>query len=168
MTKRSSAVCHSSYLEEPMFELGVITDEIDQDLDHALDVVQEWGLNWVELRTVWDTNIVDMDDAQVDRLYRAVRERSLRVAAIDSPCLKCVLPGFPTAQRGDTFFSSERDYATHLKLLARAAELAHRFDTPFVRIFSFWEVVDIAAAWQAMLDHFDEVLHVAEHGDVTL
>lgn len=151
-----------------MFELGVITDEIDQDLDHTLDVVAEWGLTWVELRTVWGTNIVDLDEDQVDRLHRTVRERGLRVAAIDSPCLKCVLPGFPTAQRGDTFFAAERDYPTHLKLLERAAALAHRFDTPLVRIFSFWAVPDRDAAWPAIVERMAEVVQVAEQGDVTL
>jgi hypothetical protein len=29
-----------------MFEIAVFTDDITQDLDHALDVVAEFGLEW--------------------------------------------------------------------------------------------------------------------------
>lgn len=151
-----------------MFELGVITDEIDQDLDHALDVAVAWGLRWVELRSAWGTNIVDLDEAAVRRVQEAVAARGLRVVAIGSPCFKCALPGFLVVQRGDTFFAGERDYAAHLDLLKRAAELAHRFGTDLVRIFSFWTVPDLDAAWGALVDHFDPILQSAEREHVLL
>jgi sugar phosphate isomerase/epimerase len=151
-----------------MFELGVVTDEISQDFDHALDVVDEWGWRWVELRSMWGKNMMDLDEAEVQHIQNEIEARGLNVIAIDSPCLKCTLPGFPTVLRGDSFFVSERDYPTHLKMLQRACDLAHQLDAKYVRIFSFWAVADLEQAWGALLDRFGEVLQVAERNGVTL
>jgi hypothetical protein len=36
------------------FKIGVISDEISQDFDHACYVIaKEYGLQWVELRAMW-------------------------------------------------------------------------------------------------------------------
>ena len=34
-----------------VLELAVFTDDIDQDLTHALDVAEELGTRWVEVRS---------------------------------------------------------------------------------------------------------------------
>ena len=39
------------------FRLGVITDEISQELSEALDVAEEFALDGVEIRSVWDRKI---------------------------------------------------------------------------------------------------------------
>jgi len=42
------------------FKLSVITDEITQDLGHALEIAsKEFGLGYVELRSVWNKNIIN-------------------------------------------------------------------------------------------------------------
>ena len=40
-------------------KLAVITDEIDSDLGHALDVMAEYGVQGAELRQLWDKNIAE-------------------------------------------------------------------------------------------------------------
>lgn len=151
-----------------MFELGVVTDEITQDFDHALDVVDEWGWRWVELRSIWGQNILDMSDTDIERIRSEVEARGLGVVAIDSPCLKCEMPGFATVMRGDNYFVSERDYPTHLTMLQRACDIARRLEARYVRIFSFWAVANLDQAWNALLDRFGEVIRVAERNGVTL
>src|SRR5947209_19517379 len=40
------------------FKVGVISDEISQDFDHACYVLaKEWNLGFVELREVWGKNL---------------------------------------------------------------------------------------------------------------
>ena len=35
-----------------MFTLGVMTDEVSQDLAHALDVIEEFGVRTLELHSI--------------------------------------------------------------------------------------------------------------------
>ena len=41
-------------------KLSVITDEISQDFEHALDVMAEYGVTGAELRGLWSVNIADL------------------------------------------------------------------------------------------------------------
>ena len=74
-----------------MSRLGVITDEISEDFDHALAVCQELGIRDIELRSIWGKSIVDHDAVTVERIEEAVHRGDFRVACIASPFLKCHL-----------------------------------------------------------------------------
>ena len=45
-----------------MAKLGVITDCISRDLEHALQVATEHDLEYAELQFVWDKEVGDLDD----------------------------------------------------------------------------------------------------------
>ena len=36
-----------------MFKIGVVTDEISQDLDEAIEIAKSWDLDEIELHKVW-------------------------------------------------------------------------------------------------------------------
>ena len=74
-------------------KLAVITDEIDADLGHALDVMAEYGVPGAELRQIWDKNISDAPDEYWQRAKRELDARGMTVAGIASPFYKCSLPG---------------------------------------------------------------------------
>ncbi|MCL4535247.1 MAG: hypothetical protein M1370_08845 [Bacteroidetes bacterium] len=69
-------------------KLGVITDEISQDFEHALKTERALGAETVELRSLWGRNIADLPDAEVERALLLVREHGLAVNCIASPFLK--------------------------------------------------------------------------------
>src|SRR5438309_1248148 len=49
-----------------VFQLSVITDEISQDFERALNVAaNEFGVGFVELRGLWKKNIVNLDEKEV-------------------------------------------------------------------------------------------------------
>jgi L-ribulose-5-phosphate 3-epimerase len=62
--------------------LCIITDEISQDLDHALDVCEDEGVSTVELRAVGRANIVSHDDDSVEKIKATIDSRGFRVGAI--------------------------------------------------------------------------------------
>jgi hypothetical protein len=61
-----------------------ITDEISQDLDHALGAYEELGINTVELCVAGGVNVVSHDEAGLARKVAAVEDRGVRVGAIAS------------------------------------------------------------------------------------
>ncbi len=134
-----------------MPRLGVITDEISEDLDHALAVCQELGIRDIELRSIWGKSIVDHDAATVEHIEEAVHRGDFRVVCIASPFLKCHL-NEQSAAAGNTHSASERSKEEHWGILDRSLELADQFDAPIVRTFSFWRVEDPMSVRDEILD----------------
>jgi L-ribulose-5-phosphate 3-epimerase len=121
--------------------LCIITDEISQDLDHALDVCEDEGVSTVELRAVGKANIVSHDDDSVEKIKVTIDSRGFRVGAIASPFLKCHLHG-DGDPKGATHFAASASREEQWAILERSFELARLFEAPLVRTFSFWRVPD--------------------------
>ena len=67
-----------------LLRLCTITDEIPQDLDHALGAYEELGINTVELCVVGGVNVVSHDEAGIARKVATVEDRCVRVGATAS------------------------------------------------------------------------------------
>jgi L-ribulose-5-phosphate 3-epimerase len=119
--------------------LCVITDEISQDLAHALDVCEDEGVSTVELRAVGGANIVSHDDGSLEEIKATIEGRGFRVGAIASPFLKCHLHG-DGAPEGATHFAAPASRDEQWGILDRSFEVARLFGAPLVRSFSFWRV----------------------------
>jgi sugar phosphate isomerase/epimerase len=127
--------------------LSGFADEISPDLDEQLAVLGGESISHLELRSVWSTNVADLDDAQVARLRRQLRESGVQVSAIGSPIGKTGI---------DAPFEPE------LERLRRVADVAAALGTTMVRVFSFFiprgrdpesyrnEVIDRMAALAAL------------------
>ena len=120
-------------------KIGIFSDEISQDFEHALEVIKELGAEYVELRSMWGKNLMDLSRNELKRVKELIEKRDLKVAAIASPFFKCHLREEERDKtRGDTHLFQEKSYSEHLKILEHSFELAKMFDTNIVRAFSFW------------------------------
>ena len=107
-----------------MFKLGVVTDEISEDLQEAIEIAKSWELEYIELNKVWGKNICDLDEASLSKAIRVVRESGMTVTSIDSLTLRCNL-------------DDDEEYSRHIRHMMRSIERAPFFDTNVVRLFSF-------------------------------
>ena len=127
------------------FRLSVINDEISSDFDHACSVAaSDFGLHWIELRSMWGKNVTDLNDDEVARAQAILSRHSLKVTDIASPLFKVDWPGAPTKsglkkdqfQAHDTFTQQEA-------LLEKCIRLTKAFGTDRVRCFDFWRLTDV-------------------------
>jgi len=120
--------------------LSVITDEISQDLGHALDVMKEYGCEDAELRNIYDTYIVDADEAMLQRVEKELARTGMSVPCMDTPLYKCELDekAPDTDAGGATHLAKSRTLEDQLPLLQHSIDLCKRFNAPYIRIFSFW------------------------------
>ena len=63
-------------------KLGVICDGISRDLAHALNVMDEFGLDYAELQFVWDKEVGDHDAGEIAKIKELL-------AAHNKPYLAC-------------------------------------------------------------------------------
>src|SRR5438045_2128982 len=126
------------------FRISVINDEISQDFDRACGVAAELGMKWIELRGMWNKNVLELDAHEIAESQRLLKKYTLRVTDIASPLFKVDWPGAPKSK-----FSPKQDqFNAHFgfdqqdQVLDKSIELAKAFGTDRVRCFDFWRLDD--------------------------
>jgi sugar phosphate isomerase/epimerase len=130
------------------FKVAVISDEISPDFDHACHVVsQEFGLSWIELRSMWGKSLMDLPAEQIDEALKILAKYNLQVTDIASPLFKTDWPGAPRSpygSKGDMHGAAETTFKQQDEILEKSIALAKTFKTDKVRCFDFWRIDDVA------------------------
>jgi sugar phosphate isomerase/epimerase len=134
-----------------MFTLSAFADEISPDPQEQIDVLSRCGVRHIELRSIHKTNVLDLTDLQVNEFKALLDRHGFRLSAIGSPVGKIKI---------------DEPFEPHLKRLERAIELCKVFDTPNIRVFSYYPPGD-AADWNGVADSWQHelfrLLHENEH-----
>ena len=87
------------------FKIAVINDEITQDFGHACEVAaREFGMQWIELRGMWNKNLLKLDAKEIEEARRILERNKLRVTDIASPLFKVDYKDAPKSK-----YSPKRD-----------------------------------------------------------
>jgi L-ribulose-5-phosphate 3-epimerase len=141
------------------FRVAVINDEITQDFERACHVAaREFGMDWIELRGMWNKNIVALDSKEAAEARRILDKYKLRVTDIASPLFKTDWPGAPKSKFSPEKpeFNADFSFAQQDEVLERGIELAKQFGTDRVRCFDFWRLDDQAPYRAAINDKLRE------------
>ncbi len=151
-------------------QVAVITDEIDADLDHALDVMAEYGVTGAELRQVWDKNIADTNEEDWGQIKASLDRHGASVVGLATPFYKCDLPGEAAdGPAGPLHSASARGLGDQIALLEHCIAAAKFFDTRLIRVFSFWKRGPLTPeVEEQIVDAFAEPAALAEREGVTL
>jgi sugar phosphate isomerase/epimerase len=136
------------------FKLSVITNEISEDFDHACSVAaKDFGMQWVELRTMWGKNIVDLNAEDISRVQAILAKYNLRVTDIASPLFKVDWPGAPRSKYSSQHdnFAANTESKKQDDVLNTCIELAKQFKTDKIRCFDFLRLDDVAP-YRAAID----------------
>jgi L-ribulose-5-phosphate 3-epimerase len=136
------------------FRVAVINDEISQDFGHACEVAsKEFGMDWIELRGMWNKNILKLDTNEIAEARRILEKYQLRVTDIASPLFKVDWPGAPTSKFSPKHdqFNADFTFDQQPEVLERSIALAKAFQTDRVRLFDFWRLDD-QAPYRAAID----------------
>ena len=107
-----------------MWTLSGFADEIDADPVTQFRTLNELGIRFVEFRSAWGTNVLDLDDDQLAEIKRLLAQHGIGLSAV----------GFADRQ------------GRHPRRLRRAPRRGstgrctspRNSRRPFIRIFSFW------------------------------
>lgn len=138
-----------------MWTLSGFSDEISPDPREQCQVASGLGLKYLEIRSAWNVNILDLDVDQLATLQRTLKDFDLSVSSIGSPIGK---------------ISIGEDFEPHLARMRHAAEVARQLDAPYIRIFSFFvrEGNDPETYRDEVLRRMRALTEVAEQHDVVL
>lgn len=106
-----------------MIHLSAFADEIARDLDQQIEVLHSEKLRFIDLRSIWGVNILDMSDEQLSEAKKRLDSAGIQVAAIASPFGKTPI---------------DSDWQEELRRFERALYAAQYMQSSYIRIFSFY------------------------------
>ena len=138
-----------------MWTLTGFADEISPELEEQLDTLDEESISYMELRSVWNTNVLDLTDDELQRVKSAAAERGIGISSIGSPIGKVPLTD---------------PFGPHLERFRRALHAADVMDAPYVRVFSFFipEKQEPGRYREEVIDRMGILAGEAEDSGVTL
>ena len=155
-----------------MAKLGVITDGISTDFEHALKIMSQNNLDQAELQYLWDKEVGDFDKSEVDKIEELLKKYSMDVSCISRHNFAGI--GVHDVNIGDD------TYNHHMEKLKECIDMAKRLNSPLVRIMSFrkemvlfgehgaekWNVSD--GAWSKLVELLTPVVNLAKESDIML
>ncbi len=138
-----------------MWTLTGFADEISPDIDEQLQTLAAEEIRHLELRGVWEKNVLNLSDGELHELKIRLADAGVGVSSIGSPIGK-----IPVTDPFDA----------HMASFARALHVARLLDAPYVRVFSFFipEGEDPASYREEVLDRMGRLASAARSVEVTL
>jgi sugar phosphate isomerase/epimerase len=107
----------------PGFTLTGFADEIDSDLETQLSVLESLDIEHIEVRSVGAQNVLNLDDDEIESVKAELDSRGFTVSSIGSPIGKVDVTD---------------PFEPHLERFERAMDVAERFETKYIRLFSYY------------------------------
>ena len=153
-------------------KLGVITDGISRDLEHALKVMNDAGLEYAELQFVWDKEIGDQTPEEIQKIKELITKYNVKVPIITRHNFVGMLVMATEPE--------DEAYQKHFEGLKRCIKIAKELGTDMVRIMSFRKEMIIfghngaekwvasTGSWEKLLKLMEAPIRLAEDEGITL
>jgi sugar phosphate isomerase/epimerase len=155
-----------------VYNIGVITNGISMDLEHACKALKAEGMRHAELQFLWDKEVGDQAPEEIEHIKKLKAEYNLSISCIS----RHVFAGLPVmlTQPGD------EQYQRHLDGLKRCMKMAKELSCNLVRVMSFrkemiifgyngaekWVATD--GSWGKLVKLFEIPVRLAEEEGLTL
>ena len=104
-------------------KISGFADEINEKLEIQLEVLAELGQKYIELRSADGINVADLTLDQAQEIKARMEAAGVRVSALGSPIGKIMITD---------------EFEPHFEKFCHVVELAKLFETPYIRMFSFY------------------------------
>jgi L-ribulose-5-phosphate 3-epimerase len=158
--------------------LSAITDEIGKTSADAIEFAKQYGLQWVELRSVPETRkeYAFLSEPELKAAAASFTSSGLKVSFLNTGLLKFAWPGTEPVRRRqeDAEARAKREAADHARFerrmedLKKALNAAHILGVDKVRVFTGSRVADPKSMYPRIADILGEMAFVAEREKIFL
>lgn len=144
-------------MPEAAFTLSAFGDEIAKDLSDQLMLLKELDIHHLDLRSAWGKGLLEMTDADVERVKETCAAHGVKVACLGSPVGKSPI---------------EAPIEHELSNLARTCEIGRALGCHRVRMFSFYppdtDAEAVEGYVEAAVSRLMRLVALAEREEVVL
>ena len=120
-----------------MYKVGINFDEISDDLDVAIQTMEDCDVKYGELRTVNQKNFVFWSDEEAAAFKAKIKEANIELVAAATPLFKWYINSDDPEIKHDSFgFNPRLTEDEKYKVIERTFEVAAELSLPRLRIFS--------------------------------
>lgn len=137
------------------FILSAFADEIDSDLKTQMDVLEQHGINYIEMRGVNGKGVVEYTLDEVREIKKQLDDRGFGISSVGSPLGKIKITD---------------NFGPHLDLFKHTLEVADILDSKYIRMFSFFipKGEDPAKYRDEVMERWSRFIETAKGTSVTL
>ena len=138
-----------------MAKLSAFADEVTDDFLEQVKYLASERVGYIEIRFVNQKNVMDLTKDELDEAKKMISDHGLKVCAIGSPIGKVKI---------------DEPFEPHLDEFKHAVELALFFETPYIRMFSYYarEGENIDDCRDQVMERMDAKVEVLKDVDVTM
>ncbi len=138
-----------------MAKLSAFADEVTEDFQAQVEYLAGEKVGHIEPRFINKKSVMDLSKGELDEARKMIRDHGLKVSAIGSPIGKVKL---------------DEPFEPHLDKFKHAVDLALFFETPYIRMFSYYapEDKDINDYREQVMDRMAAKVEVLDGADVTM
>jgi len=138
-----------------MAKLSAFADEVTEAFRGQVEFLAQERVGYIEPRFINKKNIMDLNQSELKEARQMIQDHGLKVSAIGSPIGKVKL---------------DEPFGPHLDKFKHAVELAQFFETPFIRMFSYYapEGEDIDEYRDQVMERMAAKVEVLQDVDVTM
>jgi 3-dehydroshikimate dehydratase len=138
-----------------MAKLSAFADEVTDDFLQQVEFLAGEKVGYIEPRFVNKKNLMDLTKSELNEAKKMIDDHGLKVSAIGSPIGKVKL---------------DEPFEPHLDKFKHAVDLAVFFETPYIRMFSYYapEGKDINDYRDQVMERMAAKVEVLEDADVTM
>jgi L-ribulose-5-phosphate 3-epimerase len=153
-----------------MFQLSAINSEISTDLNRALAIAKDFGLQSIEIHTIGGECVETLHPDEIQGLKKTLNRHGMRVCCIASTMfLRCPLEDHDPIPDPINYQSIGGNYGDHLTALENALSIANELNAPQVRIFGFVRRGPTTEqVHQRIIERLDKPIRMAQAAGVRL
>jgi L-ribulose-5-phosphate 3-epimerase len=158
--------------------ISVITDEACTSEADSVAFAKQYGLKWLELRSVPGSkgHYMRQSDEQLKQATKLFKDNGIKVSFLNAPMFKITLPGTePVFRKPETREARETRIAKHQAEFDRrkqdfeqAFRAAHLLETDKVRLFTFLRTAEPEKLNQHIADVIGEIAEMASKEKIRL
>jgi sugar phosphate isomerase/epimerase len=138
-----------------MAKLSAFADEVTESFLQQVKYLESEGVGYIEPRFINKKNIMDLTKRELNEAKKIIDDHGLKVSAIGSPIGKVKL---------------DQPFEPHLDKFKHAVDLAVLFETPYIRMFSYYapEGENIDDCREQVMERMAAKVELLDNVDVTM
>lgn len=135
---------------EIKFKLGIINDEVSQNIYEVAEFCKKHGLKCFEVRSVNGRSPFEYTNQDIEQIIDAAKQNNIEISAISSPFFKCN-------------YNDIDEINYNIEKFEECAVMANKLGAKYIRGFDFWDE-EISLEHRAKM--YGKVIDICEKYDV--
>jgi len=138
-----------------MFKRSVISDEISQDIERAVEVAVSFGLEGIELRSVFGKNLHELNEKERIKIFNTVKAENMVISCLATPIFKCQI-------------DDRVEFKQHLDILEKSIRIAHEWEVTMIRGFTFWQKGEFQELLPTIVKKISSIIPLLEENKIIM